>query len=267
MTHTVIPGRGGEVIADLGDRAVLSDLYDEIGWEIYHQLSGQDPSEVGELLTLMRAHPGPVLELAAGTGRITFPLLAARREVVALELSPSMLGGLQKQLEAAPSRLRDRCTLVHGDMREFSLGREFPVIVLGTSSVSLLDREGRQQLFQCVREHLAPGGRFLMTTVTVERNDATADDDFEIEVLTPSGSRLRIFEHWPLDAEARTVVIMPAEPPAERVPVCVTRIRVLPPEQLRAELAEAGLQVLQTFPLSSSEQRHSSHLLEVAVDQ
>lgn len=267
MIATMIPGRGGAAVAALGDRAVLSDLYDEVGWEIYHQISVQDSSEVRELLTLMRAHRGPVLELAAGTGRITVPLLAAGREVVALELSPSMLQGLRERLASAPARLRDRCTLVQGDMREFSLGRDFPVIVLGTSSVSLLDREGRQQLFHCVRRHLAPGGRFLLTTVLVNRSDAPEDDDFEFELTTPDGRQLRIFEHWSLGAEARTAVIMPADPPAEgRVPVCVTTIRVLPPEQLRAELATAGLRVFRTVPVLSG-QRHADHLLEVGVEQ
>ena len=34
MIATMIPGRGGAAVAALGDRAVLSDLYDEVGWEI-----------------------------------------------------------------------------------------------------------------------------------------------------------------------------------------------------------------------------------------
>lgn len=263
------PGRGGEVVAELGSRAQVRDLYDAAGAPVYHQLAAGNTLEVRELLRVVRRCPGPVLELAAGSGRLTFPLLALGREVVALELAPAMRQLLAEQLAAAAPALRQRCTVTAGDMADFSLGRTFGAVVLGTSSVSLLDEASRQGMFTCVREHLAPGGRLLMTTVDIDAAavaDAAAED---LDLQVPAGDGapgLHIIEHWSAGHRSRTVTVLPAQlPPDGPVTVCVSTIRVLPPAQLAEEMAAAGLRVRDTVPVRSGLQRHTDVLLEVEV--
>ncbi|MBN3585550.1 class I SAM-dependent methyltransferase, partial [Algoriphagus aestuarii] len=90
---------------------------------------------------------------------------ALGREVTALDLSADMLALLRQQLDRAPAHLRERCTVVQADMADFRLPRRYAVIVLGTTSISLLDRAGRAGLYRCVAEHLADGGRFFLTTL------------------------------------------------------------------------------------------------------
>src|SRR5690554_4147695 len=67
---------------------------------------------------------GAVLELGAGTGRITEALLDAGHEVVAVDASAAML-------ERARDRLGPRAglTLMQADMREVRLGREFDLVM------------------------------------------------------------------------------------------------------------------------------------------
>ncbi|GHC51314.1 daptide-type RiPP biosynthesis methyltransferase [Streptomyces cinnamoneus] len=263
---TTIPGRAGELLAALGDRAVLHDMYDAYGSQVYHGLSQHGDHEIRELLGIIRQLPGPVLDLAAGSGRLTMPFLAMGREVTALELSPSMLELLSARLDAGPAALRERCTVVPGDMSDFSLGRRFGAVVLGTTTVSLLDEAGRPGLYRSVREHLAEGGRFLLSTVEM---DAARSGENEAEMIVPAGeSTLRMYEYWAPGDAARTVTVFPGELDESgegEVHVCTTTIGVLPADRLEAELAEAGFAVRARHPLPMAGVRHPSVLLEAEV--
>ncbi|KUN84431.1 daptide-type RiPP biosynthesis methyltransferase [Streptomyces griseoruber] len=263
LPGTVIPGRAGELLAELGDRAEVCSLYDADGSSIYHELSQQDHHEVRELIALVRRFPGPVLDLAAGSGRLTMPLLALGREVSALELSASMLDLLRERLDRAPAALRERSTLVRGDMTDFALEREFACVVLATTSISLLDEAGRKGLYASVRTHLALGGRFLLTTVDL---NASQNAELELEFSTAEGNDYRMFEYWKPGMEARTVTIFPARYGAGPVRVGLTSIRVLPADRLEAELSTSGFRVTARHALPSVGARHHSTLLEVAAE-
>ncbi|MYR46543.1 methyltransferase domain-containing protein [Streptomyces sp. SID5910] len=273
MTPPKVPGRAGELLAELGDRAELHDVYDETGSPIYHDFSLKDTHEVRELVGLVRRTPGAVLELAAGSGRLTLPLLALGREVTALELSGGMLRLLDERLAQAPGRLRERCVTVRADMSSFALGRRFEVIVLGTTSVSLLDEEGRAGLYAAVREHLAPGGRFLLSTADIvasgapgsDATGAAAEVEAVIEAVGASGRVYRMHDHWPAGSATRTVTIFPATVGDDGpVTVCTTTVGVLPADRLESELAGAGLTVLSRHPLPGTG-RYRDVLLEVGV--
>ncbi|WP_308313070.1 daptide-type RiPP biosynthesis methyltransferase [Streptomyces sp. ISL-1] len=269
LTPLSIPGRAGQLVSQLGDRAELHDVYDETGSRVYHDVSVRDTHEVRELVALVRRIPGAVLELAAGSGRLTMPLLALGREVTAVELSAAMLELLSERLAEAPERLRERCVPVQADMSSFALGRRFEVIVLGTTSISLLDEEGRAGLYAAVREHLAPGGRFLLSTVDIVTPDdpeaAEAVPEAVIAAVGAGGRAYRMHDYWPAGADTRTVTIFPAEIGDEGpVTVCTTTVGVLPVDQLGAELGRAGLTVLSGHPLPGA-WRYRDVLLEVGV--
>src|SRR5688500_13214708 len=77
--------------------------------------------------------PRRVLELACGTGRVTIPLAEAGAEngfdVVGLELIPEMLSAAEEHLSEAPEPVRNRLTLVSGDMREWPADAPFDLIL------------------------------------------------------------------------------------------------------------------------------------------
>jgi predicted RNA methylase len=72
---------------------------------------------------------GPVLELGAGTGRVTLPMAAAGASVHALDASGEMLARLRSKLAAQPQEVQARVTVVQGDMRTFELAERFALIV------------------------------------------------------------------------------------------------------------------------------------------
>ena len=63
-----------------------------------------------------RAEPRRILELGAGTGRITCPLARDGFHVTALDRMPAMLAGLQRRI--AGKDIAQRIEMVEGDMRE-----------------------------------------------------------------------------------------------------------------------------------------------------
>ncbi|MDQ0684922.1 SAM-dependent methyltransferase [Streptomyces achromogenes] len=247
--------------AELGDRVRVCGLYDALGAPLYHDLATYDDPETRALLTAVRTTPGPLLDLAAGSGRFTLPLLATGREVTALDLSTDMLALLRTQLDRAPASMRARCTVVQGDMSRFDLGRSFPHILLGTTSLSLLDEDGRAALYRSVLAHLAEGGRFLLTVL--ERGDADGPDETVVRATGAGGTVYELYEHWPAGADSRTVTLFPADPPQDDSPVtvCTDRVAVLDLPRLEEELAASGLTVTSRRLLSPPDERHRVTLL------
>ncbi len=107
---------------------------------------------------------GPVLELGAGTARVSAALARAGHEVVALEPSLEMIRRGQARLE------REGLTTVsyhQGDMRFTRLERPFPLVIAPFNTLmhayTLSDQDAT---LQTVRAHLAPGGRFAFDLYT-----------------------------------------------------------------------------------------------------
>lgn len=265
-TPRTVPVRAGQWLASLGpDRVRLCGIYDNAGAPIYDDLCRRDTFEVRELVSLVRGTTGPVLDLAAGSGRLTLPLLAAGREVTALELSADMLQLLGARLTEAPARLRERCTSVRGDMSSFRLGTRFGAVVLGTTSVSLLDGPGREGLYRCVREHLADGGIFVLSTVGVRAGDGI-EQEVRTEVTGASGRRYHLHEHHNPEAGTRTVTLHAAEVDEDPLTVCTSTVAVLPAARLEAELAAAGFRLRALHRPAGSDGRHDAVLLEAEAD-
>lgn len=108
-----------------------------------------------------RESEGPVLELGAGTGRITFGIAQDGISVHALEADPAMLETLRRKAAAQPSDVQARVTVVDGDMRRFELSERFALIIAPFRAFlhNLTERDQLACLTR-VREHLRPGGRF-----------------------------------------------------------------------------------------------------------
>ena len=104
---------------------------------------------------------GPVLELGAGTGRVTVPIAEAGVEIYALDASDAMLQILERKLAAAAPEVRSRVHLVPGDMRTFDLTERFALIISPFRAfLHNLTEADRLACLARVRHHLRPGGRF-----------------------------------------------------------------------------------------------------------
>jgi len=111
---------------------------------------------------LAMQYGSPVLDLAAGTGRVAIPLVRAGFEVTALEKSQSMLSVLRSKRESLPTNSRERLQVIEGDMTSFHLGQRFSLILIPASFGHAMTTDEQLSLLSCVREHLRPEGIFVL---------------------------------------------------------------------------------------------------------
>lgn len=106
--------------------------------------------------------PGRILELGCGTGRVTLPLLRDGHEVVAVDASPTMLAGLDARLGRAGAAVRGRCRVERADLRDFSVGGRFPLVIAAFNVVEhLYTRVELHAWLRRVAAHLTPDGRLV----------------------------------------------------------------------------------------------------------
>jgi SAM-dependent methyltransferase len=136
------------------------DLYDME----YEGASNQDAQFLARLLA--RVRPRRVLELACGSGRITFTLAAAlpRAEIVGVDSSIEMLGKAAAARDGAESPVRQRVSFVKGDMRDWpGSGNAFDAVVIVCCAVShLVTLDDRRRTWATAFRLLRPGGVFIL---------------------------------------------------------------------------------------------------------
>jgi SAM-dependent methyltransferase len=136
-----------------------SDLWDEETAAQYDETSAYmfapdvlDPAV--ELLARL-AGPGPVLELAVGTGRVAIPLADRGIPVSGIELSQPMADRLHEKAADIP--------VVVGDMATSTVPGEFTLVYLVWNTLGNLRTQAEQvACFRNAARHLAPGGRFVV---------------------------------------------------------------------------------------------------------
>ncbi|BCW60288.1 MULTISPECIES: daptide-type RiPP biosynthesis methyltransferase [Micrococcaceae] len=166
------------VLRILGHMNPPEDLYSVSGSRLYDLVTANDLTELPEILTAARKTVGPILELAAGSGRITRPLLTLGRPLTAVDSSREMLALLKTKVDTQAFNPRGvSVDMVEADMSGFELDGGYGCVVLGASSITLLDPAGRRALFQRVRDCLAPEGRFLLTVLNADSHRASEDND------------------------------------------------------------------------------------------
>jgi SAM-dependent methyltransferase len=132
----------------------------------YAGASNQDAHFFARLLARARARR--VLEFACGTGRVALTVATAlpRTEIVGVDSSIDMLRQAAATRDAADASVRDRVTLVEGDMRDWrgiSTGAGFDAVIIACCSVShLLTLDDRRRTWANAFRLLRPGGVFIL---------------------------------------------------------------------------------------------------------
>lgn len=152
---------------------------------------------------------GPVLEIGAGTGRLTEALAAAGHEIVAVDYSEAMSSRAQQRLASYVSSGQVR--LVRQDMRELDLGgvqgedlpEAFPLVIAPFNTLmhayTLPDQDGT---LRGVRQHLADGGTFAFDVYQPHLAQlGVLRREREWTGLAGSGSELFLVQHHDADAQ------------------------------------------------------------------
>jgi SAM-dependent methyltransferase len=143
-----------------------SDIYDRPDvYELEYAESEEEDSRF-YARALGRLAPSRILELACGSGRVTFALATALRSahVVGVDSSPDMLARATTAGAACAPGVAARVTMHEGDMRAWpGDGRPFDAVVIPCCAVShLLTLDDRLKTWRTAWRLLRPGGAFLV---------------------------------------------------------------------------------------------------------
>ncbi len=132
---------------------------------IWHDLEcGAYGADMAFWRTLARRYGDPVLDVGAGTGRITLDLAHAGHTVTALDRDPVLIAELERRAEGL------EVTATVADARDFDLDERFALIIVPMQTVQLLGgADGRGRFLACARRHLrADAAVALAITETLE---------------------------------------------------------------------------------------------------
>ena len=126
----------------------------------YYELEYADyTADLEFYLNLLRRTGGPFLDLACGTGRVALAMAEEGYEAVGVDTSEPMLA-------LGREKAGKRIELIQGDLRNFDLGRVFPLVAITLNSfMHLLEVKDQVAALERMRKHLAPGGRALVSTI------------------------------------------------------------------------------------------------------
>jgi SAM-dependent methyltransferase len=103
---------------------------------------------------------GPIVEVAAGDGRIALEVAARGRDITAVDLSPVMLERLEERARARGLAGHVKC--ICADARAFRLDVPAALVTIPFHSIGhLLTLDDKRDAFTHIHGQLAPGGRLV----------------------------------------------------------------------------------------------------------
>jgi SAM-dependent methyltransferase len=146
--------------------------------ELYDLDLAEAPGDLELYLALARREGAPIIELAAGSGRLAVPLAAAGHDVTAVDLDPAMLFRAAAAWAAARAGgATGSLELVEGDLLSTDLGARFGLAILALNSLLLLETRARQAAaLAALARHLRPGGLAVVDVWLPGPDDLVAYD-------------------------------------------------------------------------------------------
>lgn len=200
---------------------------------------------------------GEILELGCGTGRVTLALASEGYRITGLDLSQQMLEVFRKKLTEKPE-LKNRITLVYGDMADFHLGRKFAMIIAPFRAFqAVTDAKDIENSLTCIHEHLGNNGIFIVNVFnphTVMDNSWCYGETVQWERLDENTGNYVVKKHWGDKIDTVNQVIYPhfafevtyPDGKTQRI-VDDLKLKYYYKDQLRAVIEKAGMEIAEAF--------------------
>jgi SAM-dependent methyltransferase len=257
------PRLSAELIADLVDAGSREHYSDAALYDYEYRRRRADVRFYRELAKQRLGDGGRILELGAGSGRATIALARAGYEVVALDTSAAMLAKLRARVDALPSAVARRITIVEGDLRAFEIRRKargpqvdrFALVVAVFNVIEhLYTRVEVDACLRSVSRHLAPGGAFAFDVQMPDLAWLLRDPSkrwAKTRFTDPTTGRAMLYStNHDYDPVAQIVLVRLYYEPADgKGPTKIIKLsqRKFFPAELEALVAHAGLRVVERY--------------------
>lgn len=190
----------------------MKNLYQNTAW--LYDIDNRDNlhDDIPFYIEYAKALGGEVLELGCGTGRVSLALAHQGINVTGLDLSNEMLEIFRKKIEAAPE-LKDKITVVHGNMAEFHLDKDFNLVIAPFRTFQALTRKTDiENALKCIYSHLSVNGIFI---INVFKPFGAMDESWcykekvQWERLDEPTGNYVVKKHWGDKIDVKNQVIYP----------------------------------------------------------
>jgi SAM-dependent methyltransferase len=219
------------------------------------ELEADDPGDLDLYLALAARTGGPVLELAAGSGRVAVPIALAGHDVTAVDLDPAMIergrgraarAGVEAGIEWVQADLLDLLD------RPLPGAGEYRLAILALNSLFLLPaRASQAEAIAVLARHLAPGGLavvdlWLPSPADLVRYDGRLLlDAVHVDEAGTVVTRTWSATHEPATGSVVLTTVYDEGPPGQAPVRWVRRdaMRLVSGDELRSFAESAGLEV------------------------
>lgn len=180
------------------------DVYKDFA-EFYDLYVGDRLDDLPLYLEYARSTGTPVLEIGAGSGRLTVPLARAGIPVVAVDISREMLDLLRLRLAQEDNATRQCVSIVHADACDLALGATYGLVIVPFYTFNyFLTRKAQDSVLRRCAAHLTHGGRLLVDVFIPWSRLAHCPDGpvLRVDTLDPrTGNRVRGWNVYTLDTQ------------------------------------------------------------------
>ena len=210
----------------------------------------------------------PLLDVGAGSGRVTLDLIRAGHRVTAIDLDGELLDALRRRAATSAAET------IRADARSLELARrDHALCLVPMQTIQLLGGEsGRGAFLRRAREHLRPGGLLACAIVAdLEPFDCAATDtgptpeSVRVEGITYISSAVRVaIDRHTIEIERERRVVPPrsagrsGEQILERNVIGLDRLSAA---RLRREGRRAGLQPAGTRTIAATDEHVGSEVV------
>jgi SAM-dependent methyltransferase len=206
---------------------------------------------------------GPILDVGAGSGRVTLQLARAGHSVTALDRNELLLAALRER--SAGLDVEAAC----GDARSFALARrEFALCIVPMQTIQLLGgADGRIAFLRAAREHMREGATIALAILgELDTFDCSsggvgpAAERADVDGLLYLSRAIRVSEtdeHVEIERERR---ILPTPGAADRS-IDLIRLDRVDVAKLQGEATEAGLHVEPSLEIAATDEHVASSVV------
>jgi SAM-dependent methyltransferase len=165
----------------------------------YDTVTAADARLTGDLDIYAGLAPpgGTILELGAGTGRLTFGLAERGFSVMGVDIAPAMLAQAGAKRAELPPEVAARVELKRGDMTALDLKRTFDLVICPYFTLAHVPRGAAwKNTFATASRHLKSGGlaAFHLPLLEIMRMPGPTDPSQPVlDQPAPSGGRLVLY--------------------------------------------------------------------------